>query len=71
MVLQKDTFQKHQHYCREFRYVGGGSWDSEGYSFSWVNTKENSYIDDGAGEPRVEMETRGINATIKVWRRIN
>ena len=71
-ILQKDTFQKHQHYCRE--YGGGedqGRWDNEGWGYNWVNTRYGGYIDDGAGKPRVGMETRGINATMKVWKRIN
>ena len=69
LVAQKDCFQGHQH---QFGYGASGAGGSAGVSCPWYyssNTK--NIVSDGTnGSPRVGKETRPVNFSVRVWKRV-
>ena len=72
-VLQNDCFQGHEHKFTAIGYTGqhynnvsyGNNWNPVQFTTTDIVEKE------GYNEPRYEKETRSINATFKIWKRIN
>ena len=71
-VLQKDTFQGHQHKYNEHVRLSYASFSDESGYCGNVSSNTSNYVTDGTnGTPRYGNETRSINAAFKIWKRIN
>lgn len=71
-VLQKDTFQGHEHRYNCPQWTGSGYEYDGGSDAQWPNFNTSAIVEkSGYGKPRYGKETRSINSTFKIWKRIN
>lgn len=67
---QLDAFQKHQHYFQR-SYSDAAKGDNDRDAENMTTQQTWGYAEDGGGAPRTASETRPLNYTIRIFKRVS